>query len=145
VGPQVKQFRIARACADQVNRARRGPCTIEFPLNGAVGIVIAPVERQRRDRPVEDVFPEPLAGIDGVETFLGDRTPAVRKTGKPSECRGQHAFDPAAHPARENRRCAARRYRDQYGRAVDDGGDLEAAQGGIVDDIDRNIAPPGFP
>ena len=138
-GAEGQQVRISGTGADEVDLAAAdvmlGALADHFP-ELLFCLDVASGEHHFGDRGEEDLFPEgtPLGRLDHIAHALlvarGQRAQATVGG-------GNQGFQPGPQHACQHRRFAAAGNRDHDRRAVDDRGQDEAAQFGLVRDVDR--------
>jgi hypothetical protein len=100
-------------------------------------------KRQRRSLAGEDPLPKSAPGAGTGEPAFDQRAERAGECGERAQPLGQGAVEPLPQQARQHRRGAAGCDRHHHRRAIDDRRHDEAAQRGLVHDVDRKGARPG--
>ena len=110
--------------------------------SAAARLGVAAAEHQLGDRALQHALPEapPLRRLEARLDPVAERP---RQRREAPVARRDQALQARAQQPRQHRRGAAARHRDDERRALDDGGQDERAQRGLVDHVHRDAPRPG--
>ena len=138
-----QQFGIAGTGADKMHDAFAGRMVFERLQRLFHGFVNTACARRLGGGGGQNLLPDAAAVVDIAEPFAQRRAQGFGERGDMGFGRRYGGLDAAARLARQHRRGSARGDADAQGAAIDDGREMEVAEVGIVDHVQRRAGLTG--